>query len=248
MKKLVKIIGMVMSLLCVGGVVAGYFDRKNNKKSDHKPYGVYEAFFKRPLDFILATAAAICLLPIMVVIALLVRIKLGSPILFSQERIGRDEKIFKLYKFRTMTDEKDAEGNLLPDEVRLTSFGKKLRSTSLDELPELFSIMKGDMAIIGPRPLLPKYIPYFTPEERIRHKVRGGLTVPEVLSGKIHTTWEEQFEYETNYARHITFFTDVKIFIATIKVLFKRVETRFGSDVRQSLDEERGGGKELCNQ
>ena len=206
---------------------------------DHKAYGPYERFIKRPLDCFLATCACIVLSPIMLVTAVLVRVKLGKPILFSQDRIGRDEKIFKIYKFRSMTDERDSNGELLPDEVRLTSFGKKLRSTSLDELPELFSIIKGDMAVIGPRPLLPKYLPYFRPDERARHEVRGGLTPPEVLAGKTHTTWDEQFKIESEYAKHITFVTDVKIFIATIKVVLKRVDSNFGGDVRKPLDEER---------
>ena len=205
----------------------------------HKAYGPYERFIKRPLDCFLATCACIVLSPVMLVTAILVRIKLGKPVFFTQNRIGRGEKVFKIYKFRSMTDERNADGDLLPDEVRLTSFGKKLRSTSLDELPELFSIIKGDMAVIGPRPLLPKYLPYFRTDERVRHEVRGGLTPPEVLSGKTHTTWDEQFKIEAEYARHISFITDLKIIIATIKVVFKRVDSNFGGDVRKPLDEER---------
>lgn len=205
----------------------------------HKPYGTYEKYIKRPLDCILSGMAILILSPVMLVTAILVRIKLGKPILFSQERVGRYEKIFKVYKFRSMTDEKDENGILLPDEKRLTSFGKKLRSSSLDELPELINIFKGDMAIIGPRPLLFKYLPYFKPEERVRHEVRGGLTVPEVLKGKTHTSWDEQFQIESDYARHITFLTDVKILFATIKVVFKRVDSQFGGDIRKPLDEER---------
>jgi len=205
----------------------------------HKAYGPYERFIKRPLDCFLATCACIVLSPVMLVTAILVRMKLGKPVFFTQDRIGRGEKVFKIYKFRSMTDERNADGDLLPDEVRLTSFGKKLRSTSLDELPELFSIIKGDMAVIGPRPLLPKYLPYFRTDERVRHEVRGGLTPPEVLSGKTHTTWDEQFKIEAEYARHISFITDLKIIIATIKVVFKRVDSSFGGDVRKPLDEER---------
>ena len=205
----------------------------------HKAYGPYEKFVKRPLDCLLATCACIVLSPVMLVIAILVRMKLGHPALFTQERIGRGEKIFKIYKFRSMTDERGPDGELLPDEVRLTSFGKKLRSSSLDELPELFSIIKGDMAVIGPRPLLPKYLPYFSAEERVRHEVRGGLTPPEVLIGKTHTSWDEQFKIEAEYAKHITFATDLKIIIATIRVVLKRVDSNFGGDVRKPLDEER---------
>ena len=205
----------------------------------HKPFGSYEKFIKRPLDCFLATCACIILSPVMLITALLVRIKLGGPVLFSQDRLGRGEKVFKIYKFRSMTDERNAEGELLPDEIRLTPFGKKLRSSSLDELPELFSIITGDMAIIGPRPLLPKYLPYFKAEERARNEVRGGLTPPEVLLGKTHTTWDEQLKIESDYARHITFMTDVKIIIATIKIVLKRVDSDFGGDVREPLDEER---------
>lgn len=205
----------------------------------HKAYGPYEQFVKRPLDFFLASFACIVLSPVMLVTAVLVRMKLGKPVLFTQERIGCGEKIFKIYKFRSMTDKRGADGELLPDEVRLTSFGKKLRSSSLDELPELFSIIKGDMAVIGPRPLLPKYLPYFSTEERVRHEVRGGLTPPEVLIGKTHTSWDEQFKIEADYAKHITFATDLKIIIATIRVVLKRVDSNFGGDVRKPLDEER---------
>jgi len=175
----------------------------------------------------------------MLVTAILVRMKLGKPVLFTQERIGRGEKIFKIYKFRSMTDERGPDGELLPDEVRLTSFGKMLRSSSLDELPELFSIIKGDMAVIGPRPLLPKYLPYFNADERVRYEVRGGLTPPEVLIGKTHTSWDEQFKIEAEYAKHITLATDIKIIIATIRVVLKRVDSNFGGDVRKPLDEER---------
>ena len=205
----------------------------------HKAYGPYEQFVKRPLDFFLASFACIVLSPVMLVTAVLVRMKLGKPVLFTQERIGCGEKIFKIYKFRSMTDERGPDGELLPDEVRLTSFGKKLRSSSLDELPELFSIIKGDMVVIGPRPLLPKYLPYFSAEERVRHEVRGGLTPPEVLIGKTHTSWDEQFKIEAEYAKHITFATDIKIIIATIRVVLKRVDSNFGGDVRKPLDEER---------
>lgn len=207
----------------------------------HESYGPYEKYIKRPLDIFLATGALVVLSPVMLITAILVRVKLGSPVLFNQERIGKDEKIFKLHKFRTMTDAKDDVGNLLPDEERLTLFGKKLRSTSLDELPELINIIKGDMAIVGPRPLLPKYLPYFKPNERIRHEVRGGLTVPEVLKGKTTTTWDEQFQIESDYARHITFRKDVKIIFSTINVIFKRINSGFGSDIRKPLDEERMG-------
>jgi undecaprenyl phosphate N,N'-diacetylbacillosamine 1-phosphate transferase len=200
---------------------------------------MYAKCIKRILDFVLSLIAIIVLSPIYLLLMILVRAKLGKPVFFTQDRIGKNEEIFKLYKFRSMTDARDGDGKLLPDEIRLTSFGKKLRSSSLDELPELFNIIKGDMSIIGPRPLLPRYLPYFKPEERVRHKVRGGLVPPEVLSGKTHTTWDEQFAIEREYANSITFLTDIRIIIATIKVVFKRVNSNFGGDVRKPLDEER---------
>ena len=162
----------------------------------------------------------------------------GNPF-FTQERVGLNEKIFKLIKFRTMTNERDSSGNLLPDEKRVVPYGKFLRSTSLDELPELFNILKGDIAIIGPRPLLVSYLPYYTETERLRHSVRGGLTVPEVIYGNVTPTWEEQFSYEVEYAKNITFPLDVKILWYTILIIFKRIKTDYGSEVRIPLDVER---------
>ena len=158
----------------------------------HKPYGPYERFIKRPLDCLLSSLALIILSPIMMITAILVRTKLGSPILFSQERPGLHERLFKIYKFRTMTDKRDNNGNLLPDAERLTKFGKILRSTSLDELPELFNIAKGDMAIVGPRPLLTQYLPYYRPEERERHAIRPGLTGYAQIHGRNFVMWDER--------------------------------------------------------
>ena len=151
---------------------------------------MYRLFFKRFLDFTLSLIAIIILSPIYIIVAILIRIKLGSPVIFCQERPGKDEKVFKMYKFRTMTDAKDENGNLLPDDIRLTSFGKKIRATSLDELPELFNILKGDMSLIGPRPLLVKYLPYYTDEERHRHDVRPGLTGLAQISGRNYLSWK----------------------------------------------------------
>ena len=188
----------------------------------HKPNGPYEAFVKRPLDCVLAAGAAFALSPVLLVTAALVRKKLGSPVLFTQERPGKNEKVFKLYKFRTMTDERDENGELLPDEIRLTGFGKLLRSTSLDELPELLNIIKGDMAVVGPRPLLVKYLPYYTEEQRARHSVRPGLTGYAQVHGRNSVSWDDKFDMDVDYASHITFLGDVKIILETVGKVFKR--------------------------
>lgn len=200
---------------------------------------MYEKYIKRILDFVLALSALIVLSPVLLIIAILVKCNLGSPIIFRQERVGKDERIFTMYKFRTMSNKTNANGELLPDEQRHTNFGDILRSTSLDELPELFNILKGDLAIVGPRPLLVSYLPYYTEEERIRHTVRGGLTQPEVMHGLITPTWEEQFRCEIEYAKNISFLTDMRIILATIAIVFKRVETDYGGTVRRPLNEER---------
>ena len=189
---------------------------------NHKPYGPYERFIKRPLDCLLSSFALIILSPIMLITAILVRTKLGSPILFSQERPGLHEKLFKIYKFRTMTDKRDANGNLLPDAERLTKFGKILRSTSLDELPELFNIAKGDMAIVGPRPLLTQYLPYYRPEERERHAIRPGLTGYAQIHGRNFVMWDERCALDVQYANKITFIGDVKIILQTVIKVLKR--------------------------
>lgn len=187
----------------------------------HKPYGPYERFIKRPLDCILASVAFVVLSPVLGITAILVKKKLGSPVLFTQDRPGRGEKIFKLYKFRTMTDEKDKNGNLMPDEVRLTAFGKKLRSTSLDELPELINIIKGDMAVVGPRPLLVKYLPYYTEEQHKRHSVRPGLTGYAQAHGRNTVDWDDKFAMDVDYANHITFKGDFTIILDTVKAVLK---------------------------
>ena len=191
-----------------------------NKK--HIPYGPYERFFKRPIDIICASAAIIAFSWLYLIIAVLVRVKLGSPILFKQERPGKDEKIFKLYKFRTMTDEKDENGELLPDDVRLTKFGKFLRSTSLDELPEAFNILKGDMSVIGPRPLLVQYLPLYSEKQHRRHEVRPGLSGYAQVNGRNSVTWEEKFNLDVEYVDKITFIGDVKIIFSTVVKALKR--------------------------
>ena len=183
---------------------------------------VYERYIKRFLDIVLSGGALMVLSPVLLVTAILVRTKLGSPVIFCQERPGKDEKIFKLYKFRSMTDERDENGNLLPDEVRLTRFGKLLRSTSLDELPELWNIFRGDMSIVGPRPLLVKYLPLYNEEQKHRHDVRPGLTGWAQVHGRNSITWEEKFEYDVWYARNISFAIDAKTIFLTVKKVFCR--------------------------
>ena len=187
----------------------------------------------------LSVVALIVLSPMFFVITILVRINLGSPVIFKQERVGKDERIFTMYKFRTMSNKKDFKGNLLPDEKRQTKLGNILRSTSLDELPELINILKGDIAIVGPRPLLVAYLPYYTEKERLRHSVRGGLTVPEVIYGKVTPTWEEQFSYEIDYTKNVSFLLDIKIIWNTFKIIFKRVESDYGTEIRNPLNIER---------
>jgi len=178
--------------------------------------GIYRDYFKRPIDFILSLLAIIVLSPVMLIVAILVRAKLGSPVIFKQKRPGLNEKIFTLYKFRTMTEDRDDNGNLLPDSDRLTEFGKFLRSTSLDELPELFNILKGDMSIVGPRPLLAQYLPYYTITERMRHSVRPGLTGLAQVSGRNYLKWEKRFKKDIEYVNNITFLCDAYIMILTL--------------------------------
>lgn len=192
---------------------------------------MYRKYFKRPIDIFCALAAIIVFSWLYILVAILVRIKLGRPVLFKQARPGKDEKIFHLYKFRTMTDERDENGNLLPDDVRLTKFGKFLRSTSLDELPEAFNILKGDMSVIGPRPLLVEYLPYYTKEERRRHDVRPGLSGLAQISGRNAITWEQKFAYDVKYVENITFLGDVKIVIKTVLKAAK------GSDITVGQEE-----------
>lgn len=183
---------------------------------------MYKKYLKRVMDFILSLMAIIVLLPVLVVVAILVRTKLGSPVLFKQQRPGKDEKIFQLYKFRTMTDEKDENGELLPDEVRLTTFGKMLRSTSLDELPELFNILKGDMSIIGPRPLLVRYLQRYNAEQKRRHEVRPGLSGLAQVNGRNAISWEDKFKYDVEYVDNITFLGDWKIIFQTVRNVLER--------------------------
>ncbi len=180
---------------------------------------IYAKYVKRILDFLLSLCGIIVLSPVLLVLVILVRVKLGSPVLFKQERPGRDEKIFTLCKFRTMTDEKDAEGNLLPDSVRLTKFGKFLRAASLDELPELFNILKGDMSIIGPRPLLVSYLPYYSEREKKRHSIRPGLTGLAQVSGRNFIDWDKRLEKDVEYVENLSFGMDMKVLKMTIQTV-----------------------------
>lgn len=217
---------------------------------------MYRRFVKRGLDFILSLAGIIVLSPVFLVLALLVRCKLGSPVLFRQERPGKDEKIFTLCKFRTMTDKKDAAGKLLPDSQRLTKFGKFLRAASLDELPELFNILKGDMSIIGPRPLLVSYLPYYTEEERLRHHVRPGLTGLAQVSGRNFIDWDRRMEKDVEYVKNLSFAMDVKVLWLTVETVLGHsdevaedtnvVEGNF-AQIRQKRLEETGSLKKPDN-
>ena len=184
--------------------------------------GVYARYIKRILDILLSGCALIVLSPVLLIVAVLVRTKLGSPVIFCQERPGKDEKIFKMYKFRSMTDARDENGELLPDEVRLMKFGRALRATSLDELPELWNIFKGDMSIVGPRPLAVVYLPYYTEEERHRHDILPGLTGLAQVHGRNAISWEAKFAYDLEYLRTLSFRTDVKIIFLTVKKVLVR--------------------------
>lgn len=205
--------------------------------------GFYERYSKRLLDFILSLLALVVLSLVLLITALLVRVKLGSPVIFKQARPGKDEKIFHLYKFRSMTDRRDESGNLLPDEQRLTSFGRKLRSTSLDELPELFNILRGDMSIVGPRPLLVKYLPLYNEEQRHRHDVRPGLTGWAQVHGRNLLSWEDKFRYDVWYTRNIRFLTDVRVVLLTVKCIFAR--EGISSETSVTTEEFRGSQEKV---
>ena len=183
---------------------------------------MYRKYIKRLLDIIMAAAGIIVLSPVMLVTAFLVRVKLGSPVIFKQKRPGKNERIFEMYKFRSMTDERDQDGNLLPDEVRLTEFGKKLRATSLDELPELFNILKGDMSVVGPRPQLVRDMVFMTAKQRKRHEVLPGLTGLAQVNGRNKISWEEKLSWDLKYVNHISLRTDLSIVVKTIIKVLKR--------------------------
>lgn len=219
---ILKIILAIIIIAAVVGVIALLVDLFHKQGSGHKPYGPYERFVKRGLDAFLATGALIVLSPVLLVTAVLVRIKLGSPVLFTQERPGRDGKIFKLYKFRSMLPPKEGQSDPKYDAQRLTPFGKKLRSTSLDELPELINMIKGDMAVVGPRPLLVQYLSRYNEHQARRHEVRPGFTGLAQTHGRNSISWEEKFDWDVKYVDHITFKGDVKIILDTVKTVLKR--------------------------
>lgn len=191
---------------------------------------LYRNYIKRILDVLLSGTGIVLLSPVYLVLWVLVRSKLGTPVLFKQDRPGKNEKIFKLYKFRTMTDARDENGNLLPDEVRLTSFGKTLRATSLDELPELFNILKGDMSLVGPRPLLVKYLPLYNEFQRHRHDVTPGLTGWAQVNGRNTISWEDKFEKDVYYVEHLSFWLDLKILLLSVAVVFRHQGVNSGTD------------------
>ena len=213
---------IITGIAAVAALVAGFMQLFEEKTEKHHPYGIYEKWIKRPIDAFLSTGALIVFSPILIVTAVLVRIRLGSPIFFTQDRPGKNEEIFKLYKFRTMTDAVDEDGNLLPDEQRLPAFGKKLRSTSLDELPELFNIIKGDMSIVGPRPLLVRYLPRYNKHQARRHEVRPGFTGLAQVNGRNAISWEEKFDWDVKYVDHISFLGDCKIILDTVWTVVKK--------------------------
>lgn len=192
---------------------------------------IYSKYIKRLLDILISLTFIVLFSWLYLILVILVRINLGSPVLFCQERPGYNEKIFMLYKFRTMTDKRDEKGNLLPDSERLTKFGSMLRSTSLDELPEMFNILKGDMSLIGPRPLLVEYLPYYTEEERLRHSVRPGLTGLAQVSGRNYLAWDKRLAKDVEYVYHISFIMDVRIIIKTIMVVFKKEDVSVDTNV-----------------
>lgn len=232
----------------MAGFIVGAVERRADKdrpgKRKHQSYGLYEEYFKRPLDFTLALFLLILLMPVLLILALLIRAKMGTPVIFAQRRPGRNGKIFRLYKFRTMTEERGADGTVLSDEERLTPLGKKLRSYSLDEFPELFNILKGEMALVGPRPLLVEYLPRFNERQARRHEVLPGLTGLAQVNGRNKLSWEERLEDDIQYVDCISFVGDLKIILKTIVTVLKKEgitsETSATMEKFQGTSEQRG--------
>lgn len=238
-----KIAGCICAVAAVAGGVAFIAERieefqNRNAEKIHKPYGIYEHYIKRPLDCILSTGALIVFSPILLVLTIVGAFEMKGNPFFTQERPGRIdvktgiERKFRLVKFRSMSNLKDDQGNLLPDDVRLNRYGRLLRKTSLDELPELLNIIKGDMSVVGPRPLLVKYLPYYTAQERHRHDVRPGLTGLAQVNGRNTITWEEKFHYDLEYAKHITFLGDCKIIFETVSKVLKHSDILVGKEFK----------------
>lgn len=236
MKNIMRFITALGAASFVLGFLTNILEKQREKTEQKKRYDTYETYFKRPLDFTLALIALIFLAPILMITAVLVKVKLGSPVIFSQERPGKNGKIFKLYKFRTMTEQKGPDGKLLSDEKRLTDFGKKLRSSSLDELPELFNILVGDMSFVGPRPLVTEYLPYYTEPEQHRHDVRPGLTGLAQVNGRSFISWEEIFAYDLQYVKKVTLQNDIAILLATVSKVLKRENIADASAVERDAD------------
>lgn len=197
---------------------------------------IYRRFIKRILDFTISLISLIIFSPIFIVVAVLVRVKIGSPVFFRQKRPGKDEKIFTIYKFRTMTDKRDENGNLCSDDIRLTSFGRKLRAMSLDELPQLLNVIKGDMAIVGPRPLMVEYLPYYTEEEKIRHTVRPGITGLAQVRGRNSISWEEKFSFDIQYVNKMSLMFDLKIIMETVSKVIKKSDIGQGEECPEYLN------------
>lgn len=239
-----KILMLLAAGICMGSVWIlrrrwrrGREEQRESRQAEGHRKGIYERHVKRPMDMAFALLLILMLSPVLAVTALLVRMKLGAPVIFKQERPGYQEKIFILYKFRTMTDERDGNGELLPDRERLTKFGKALRSTSLDELPELFNILKGDMSFVGPRPLAVQYLPYYSSKERKRHSVRPGLTGLAQVHGRNAASWEERFSHDLEYISHITFLGDACIILKTAGLVLRRTNIGVrGIDSPMDLD------------
>lgn len=242
MKIFAKLCKVILLISIFAGGIAFVMEILAEKKmKKQKSKGIYEKFVKRPMDCFLATLCLLIFSPLMLILAALVRIFLGTPVLFEQERPGKDGKVFKLYKFRTMTDKRDEDGQLLADELRLTAFGKILRSSSLDELPELFNIIKGEMSLIGPRPLLVQYLPLYNQKQARRHEVRPGLTGLAQSRGRNSLSWEEKFNLDVEYVDHITFLGDLKIIADTAVQVLKRNGISDNSGV--TMEEFRGSNE-----